>query len=172
MDFHKVTTQYKKQFIAGAVLLVLIVTGVAVYMYFFSSRQTGTLLELSPEEIARRLRNEGREVSQMSEEDRIRANPVEYVETLLPYYYAVRSFAIAEDWSQAELSRSSLAEGLTKWKEVSLADIQKTQIDTYLSATEKIREALSNKDLTVLEREYTELRYLEVMVLEYRKSRM
>lgn len=170
MDFHTISTQYKKQTLIGIAIVLVVTLGIALYFVLFHPKQTGTLLDLSPEEIARRLREGGESVVPMTEEERIRSNPIAYVETQLTYYYALGSALKSEDWTTAKTSVESLRRGLDLWHSVALSEPQKEQVDRYLKATAAMELAVQNNSIQEANIAYTQLRYLETMVLEARKD--
>ncbi len=170
MDFHTFSKQYKKQTIIGIVIVLILTMGISLYFVLFHPKQTGTLLDLSPEEIARRLREGGDSLVPMTEEERIRSNPIAYVETQLTHYYALGNALKTEDWEMASTATQSLKRGLDIWHSVALSEPQKEQIDQYRKAASSMELAVQNNNIQDANTAYTQLRYLETMVLEARKS--
>ena len=172
MNLLSFVTTYKKQLIAVGVIVLILIGAGFFYLTLFHPKTTGTLLEQTPEEIARRLREERAADIAMTDEERIRQDPIGYIESNLIYYYAIKDALGRDAMQEAVSSTKELSRVLDTWYAVVLSNTQREQIDMYRKSVKELDTALTANNKGAALSAFGGLRYLETMVLEARKDEL
>lgn len=172
MKFLPFFQQHKKVIIVVLVTCILISGGLIAYFLFSQQKTSGTLLEQTPEEIARRLREERAADIAMTDEERIRQDPIGYIENNLIYYYAIKDALGRDAVEEARNPTRELSKVLDTWYAVVLSNTQREQIDMYRKSVKELDTALAVNNKPAALSAFGGLRYLETMVLEARKDEL